>query len=119
MIAAGGLTFTPWAGRYTGPTGLQFEMLGKYVSRQYLDNTGTEARSIDAYGLCDLRIRYNVALKPFKELGISLLLNNVLDHEYESNGYTYSYIAGGATTTQNFFFPQAGFNWLLGVTMKW
>lgn len=119
FISAGGLTFTPWAGRFTGPAGLAFELLGKYVSRQYLDNTSNESRSIDAYGLCDLRIRYNVAVKPFKEFGVSLLVNNVLNHEYESNGYTYSYIAGSARTTQNFFFPQAGINWLLGVNLKW
>jgi iron complex outermembrane receptor protein len=119
MIGAGGVTFTPWATHFTGPKGLAFELLGKYVGRQYLDNTGNDARSIDPYGLCDFRVRYNVALKPFKELGVSLLVNNLLDRKYENNGYTYSYIAGGATTTQNFFFPQAGINWLLGVNMKW
>ena len=47
------------------------------------------------------------------------MLNNVLNKAYESNGYTYSYIYGGANTTQNFYYPQAGFNWLLGVNVKW
>ena len=95
------------------------EVLGKYVSRQFLDNTGNDERSIDPYGLCDLRFRYNLALRPFRELGFTLLLNNVLNEEYESNGYTYSYIYGATQTTQNYYFPQAGFNWLLGVNMKW
>ncbi len=118
VIAGGGLTFTPFQRSERGKA-FGIELLGKYVGRQFLDNTGNEARSIDAYGLCDLRLRYKLAVRPFRELGVTLMLNNVLNKEYESNGYTYSYIYDGATTTQNFFFPQAGFNWLLGVTMKW
>jgi iron complex outermembrane receptor protein len=118
IIAGGGLAFTPFTHSARGKA-LGIELLGKYVSRQYLDNTSNDARSLDPYGLCDVRLRYNLAVRPFRELGFTLLLNNVLDHEYESNGYTYSYIAGGATTTQNYYFPQAGFNWLLGINMKW
>ncbi len=117
-IGAGGLTLTPF---YHSARGKAFsvEVLGKYVGKQYLDNTGNDARSIAAYGLCDVRLRYNPELKTLRNVSFMLLLNNVFNKQYESNGYTYSYIYGAATTTQNFYFPQAGFNWLAGMSVKW
>lgn len=117
-IAAGGIMLTPF---YSSDRGKAFsiEVLGKYVGKQYLDNTSNEERKIDAYGLCDLRLHYNPAAAAFQKLGFTLMLNNVFNKAYKSNGYTYSYIYGGATTTQNFYFPQAGFNWLLGMNVKW
>lgn len=103
------------------PAGHRFEadLLGKYVGRQFLDNTGNVRRSIDAYALADIRFRYTLTTRALKEVGLSVQLNNILNRKYESNGYTYSYIYGGSTTTQNFYYPQAGFNWLAGVTLQW
>lgn len=118
MIAGGGVTFSPLRNAKYGQK-VELDIMGKYVGQQFLDNTGSEARSIAAYGLCDVRLRYSVKVKPFREMGLSIMLNNVLNKEYVSNGYTFSYLAGGATTTQNYFFPQAGFNFLAGVNVKW
>jgi iron complex outermembrane receptor protein len=118
LIAAGGLTFSPLR-NVKNSQKLELDIMGKYVGQQFLDNTANPDRSIDAYGLCDVRLRYSIKLRPFRELGFSLALNNVLSTEYESNGYTYSYVFGGATTTQNFYYPQAGFNFLGGINIKW
>ncbi len=118
MIAGGGITFSPFR-NMAHEQKVELDIMGKYVGKQFLDNTGDDARSIEQYGLCDIRIRYSVKMKPFRELGLSIALNNVLNKEYVSNGYTFSYLYGGATTTQNFFFPQAGFNFLAGVNIKW
>lgn len=118
IIAAGGITFSPLRNAKFGQK-VELDIMGKYVGRQFLDNTSSDARSIDAYGLCDIRLRYSIKVKPFRELGLNIMLNNVMNKEYVSNGYTYSYVYGGATTTQNFFFPQAGFNFLAGVNIKW
>lgn len=118
LIGAAGITLSPF--RYMNKEQvLEFDLLGKYVGQQYLDNTSDANRSIDPYGLCDIRIRYSIKTKPFRELGLNLMLNNVLNQQYVSNGYTFSYIAGGQLSTVNYYYPQAGFNFLLGVTMKW
>lgn len=117
IIGAAGVTFSPF--RYMRKEQvLELDILGKYVGEQYLDNTGNSSRSIDPYGLCDIRIRYSIQTKPFKELGLNLALNNILNKQYVSNGYTFSYVSGGAMTTANYYYPQAGFNFLLGVTLK-
>ncbi len=117
-IAGGGITIAPFRYMNHGQV-LEMDILGKYVSKQYLDNSGDERRTLDAYGLCDLRFRYSVKFRPFRELGISLALNNILDHNYSSNGYVYYvYQMAGERIVDNRYFPQAGFNWLLGATLR-
>jgi len=119
LIASGGITFNPIALVKGASTQHQFEIdiLGKYVGRQFLDNTSNEARSINAYGLLDSRFRYRFTGKPFSNIGVTLALYNILDKKYEANGYTFSYVSGGSKTTENYYYPQAGFNWMLGITV--
>ncbi|HRO41354.1 MAG TPA: TonB-dependent receptor [Flavipsychrobacter sp.] len=118
FISAAGIIFTPFQNVKSGQK-LEIEILNKYVSRQFLDNTSNERRSINAYNINDVRLRYAIRTKTFKEVTAILALNNVFDKKYESNGYTFSYIYGGAFTTQNYYYPQAGFNWLMGLNLKW
>ena len=89
-------------------------LLSKYVGKQYLDNTSTEKRSLAAYVTQDLRFSYVFS----KHISSTLLLNNVLNSMYSSNGYTYSYLYAGELTTENFQYPQAGFNFLLGLNIR-
>lgn len=96
--------------------GLTVSVLSKYIGQQYLDNTSSTDRMIDAYFVNDLSINYEAPFKKVKRLTFSLLVNNILNEMYSSNGYTYSYIWGDMIT-ENFYYPQAGRNWLLG--MKW
>lgn len=117
LIAAGGFSINPFQTGFS--KNLEIGILGKYVGRQYLDNTSNKQRSIDPYGLCNLRLHYTLTTKVAKSIGITLLLNNVLNKQYESNGYTYSFRYGATTTTQNYFFPQAGFNTQIGLSFEW
>ncbi|MFA0961495.1 TonB-dependent receptor [Roseivirga sp. BDSF3-8] len=111
VIAGSQLTYYPLAG-------LELSLLSKYVGKQYLDNTETEARSIDAYFVNDLRIRYSIKPKWMEEISFSLLINNILDEQYVSNGYTYGYITGGQTIYEEYYYPQAGTNFLFGTTFR-
>lgn len=117
-IAAGTVTFAPF--RYMRhEQSLEMDILGKYVGKQYLDNSGDEKRSIDAYGLCDIRLRYSLRVRPFRELGFSLALNNLFDKSYASNGYVwYVYQSGGEKLVENRFYPQAGRNALATLTLR-
>ena len=54
----------------------------------------------------------------FKEIGLAFQLNNITNEMYEANGYTFSYVAGGQITTENFYYPQAGFNLMTMLTVK-
>jgi len=97
--------------------GLTTELTTKYVSKQYLDNTQNEARSIDPYLVNDLRISYAFTNLSFaKGITANLMINNLLDEKYETNGYTFGYVFGGEQRF-NYYYPQAGRNFLLQV--KW
>lgn len=101
---------------------LSLNWLSKYVGRQFLDNTANEARSLDAFFTNDLRISYAAAPRFFKGLEVNLLINNIFNELYEPNGYTFSYFVPGGNgrelVTENFYYPQAGTNFLLGLRMK-
>ena len=106
VIAGNTLTYSVGA--------FEASLLSKYVGKQYLDNTSDDARSLNAYTTQDIRLKYTLKKGPV----LTLLLNNVLNEMYSSNGYTYSYRFAGATTTENFYYPQAGFNFLLGASIR-
>lgn len=97
---------------------LEIALLSKYVSKQYLDNTSSESRKLDAYFTNDVRLSWTIRPTWAREISFNLLVNNVLEEKYESNGYTYGYFAGGALTQENFYFPQAGRNFLVGVNFR-
>jgi iron complex outermembrane receptor protein len=97
---------------------VEISLLGKYVSRQYLDNTSDLRRSLQPYFVQDIRGTYTIKNKLFKELSLVAALYNVLNKKYEPNGYTFSYIYGGKTTTENFYFPMAGTNFMAAINIK-
>jgi iron complex outermembrane receptor protein len=96
----------------------EIALLSKYVSDQYLDNTSNSARKLDAFFVNDLRLAYNTSFRGLKNVGLTLLINNVFSEKYESNGYTFSYLYGGSFTTENFYFTQAPGNFLLSLSLK-
>lgn len=100
---------------YRPVSGLTLDWVGKYVSRQYLDNTSDEKRSLDAFIVNDVRINYTVPQHFFRSLGLQLMLNNIFSEKYEPNGYTYGYLEGGAVKRSNSYFPMAGFNFMAGI----
>ena len=81
-----------------------------------MDNTSNADRKIDAYFVNDLKIAYTIHDIVFERIELNLLINNLLNAEYSSNGYTYSYIVGDEIT-ENFFYPQAGTNFLAGLNL--
>ncbi len=99
--------------------GWNLELIGKYVSRQYLDNTQTESRSIDPYFVNDLRLSYSLdSISLMEGITATLQINNLFDHEYETNGYTFGWLESGEPVFYNYYFPQAGTNFLFKVTWK-
>ena len=107
---------------YTPSKNLSLNWMSKYVGRQFLDNTANEARSLDAFFTNDLRISYVATPRFFKGLEVNLLINNLFNELYEPNGYTFSYLVPGGTgrelVTENFYYPQAGTNFLMSLKMK-
>lgn len=98
--------------------GFAIALQSKYVSKQYLDNTQNNDRTINGYWVSNARLGYDFKFAGVKNVNLGLLVNNLLDKKYESNGYTYGYLLGGSRTTENFYYPQAGTNFLLNLNVK-
>lgn len=90
----------------------------KYVGEQFMDNTQNNTRKLDAYWVNNLRLGYDIKLQGIKNINVGLLVNNIFNQQYESNGYTYSYGYDKAITTENFYFAQAGTNLMLSLNLK-
>jgi iron complex outermembrane recepter protein len=103
---------------YAPVKGVEASLLTKYVGQQFMDNTSNENRKLDAYFINDLRLTYSLQPKFMREISFSLLVNNVLDVAYESNGYTWGYLGGATEYRQNYYYPQAGRNYMLMVALQ-
>ena len=103
----------------------QISLLSKFVSEQYMGNIDSKQSKLGAYFVNDLNINFEWKInKSIKSIVLSGLVNNIFDLEYESNGYFYTYDddwsnPGNITTIEGAgFFPQAGINFLLGMSLK-
>jgi iron complex outermembrane recepter protein len=97
---------------------LELSLLSKYVSSQYLDNTQNENRKLNGFYTQDARVIYTIGRKLFKEWKIIAQANNVFDRKYEPNGYTYPYVYDGTVTADNYYYPMAGRNFMVGLNIK-
>lgn len=118
LIVGNRLTFLPIKD-------FQISLLSKFVSEQYMGNIDSKQSKLEAYFVNDLNINYEWKInKSIKSIILSGLINNIFDLEYESNGYFYTYDddwsnPGNITTIEGAgFFPQAGINFILGLSLK-
>jgi iron complex outermembrane receptor protein len=111
IVANGGFTYLP-------VKGLTIDWMSKYVGRQFLDNTSNLNRSINPFTFSNLIVSYTINDLFFKEITIGMQVNNIFNAMYSNNGYTFSYIYGGQTTTENFYYPQAGRNFMGRILIK-
>ena len=110
---------------YQPSTDWRLVLLTKHVGEQYMGNIDADSSKLDAYTTSDLNISYRIQPNSlFKEINLSLLVNNLFDVQYVSNGYFYTYdddysVPGVITTIEGAgYFPQAGTNFLLGVNFR-
>ncbi|AFL83267.1 outer membrane receptor protein [Belliella baltica DSM 15883] len=102
----------------------EISLLNKYVGSQYMDNTMNDNRMLDAFWTTDLRLNYALRPRFVKNMEFTLMVYNIFNKLYEPNGYTFSYFlpgeggAGRELTTENFYYPMAGTNFLAGVKMR-
>ncbi|HKB43387.1 MAG TPA: TonB-dependent receptor, partial [Chitinophagaceae bacterium] len=97
---------------------LELSLLSKYVSKQFLDNTQNNGRVLNSFYVQDARAIYTLRKGVLKEANIILQVNNIFNKKYEPNGYTYNYIFGGDLVVNNYYFPMAGTNFMIGMNLK-
>lgn len=98
-------------------TNLLLTLTGKYVGEQFLDNTSNKNRRLKDYYTQDAKISYTLKGQSISEVNFFAQAINIFSKKYEPNGYTYSYVAGGKLTTENFYYPMAPANFMIGVSI--
>ncbi len=90
---------------------LHISWLQKFVGEQYMNNIELPTAKLANYFVNDLNIAYEIKPKSvFKSIVITGLVNNILDKKYVSNGYMWD--------VYPYYYPQAGINFLAGLTLK-
>ncbi|MFC4816566.1 TonB-dependent receptor [Flavobacterium sp. GCM10023249] len=91
---------------------INIAVLSKFVGKQYLNNNNDKSSYLSDYFINDFSFSWDIPVKNvFKEISITALCNNIFDREYVSNAFDY----GGGYI---YYYPQAGANFLTGVTLK-
>lgn len=104
---------------YSPNTALSFAVASKYVSRQYLDNSSENASSIKAFTNSNFRTTYTFKALGLEEIGLNLTVNNIFNAKYASNGNTWGGMdEAGNRSYYNFYYPQAGTNFMLGLNLR-
>ena len=131
--------------------GFQANLLTNYVGKQYLDNTNNRNAMLDDYCVSNLRLAYTLNCPPvlgaraqraegvnsslhtphssffIKSISFHILLNNLFNTRYESNGGVYGYFEGadanGNYLPENqkhtpWYYAQAGINVHAGFTIN-
>ena len=94
------------------------ELQTKWVGKQYLDNSSLEERSLKAFANQDISASYEFAKKPGRSCLLTARVNNISNQKYVPNGYSYAYVYGGETITENGYYPMSTINYLVGITIK-
>jgi len=130
IIAFSQLTFTP-------TKGLSLSIDGKYVSRQYIDNTSSVERSLDPYFVSNLNLSYSFSTKWIQNITIHATAYNIFNEDYETNAWVYRYKSGDGSFDGSYgdiystpdkagngfynmigYFPQAPLHFMGGISLK-
>jgi iron complex outermembrane receptor protein len=90
-----------------------------------MGNIDSPNSKLEAYSTTDLNFVYTINPKSiFKTVVVSILLNNIFNEVIVNNGYFFTYDddfsnPGTVTTIEGAgYYPQAGFNFVAGLTLK-
>ncbi len=98
--------------------GLTLSFMRKFVGKQFIDNTQSTDRRLDSYFVDNLLVKYLIHPGFCKEIGFSLMINNLFNQEYESNAWVYKYYYDNTMQKLDGYFPQAGINFMVGIVVK-
>jgi iron complex outermembrane receptor protein len=97
---------------------LHIHLISRYVGRQYIDNTSSEARVLDPYFVNDLRLSHTFYPQFLEEISLQLMVANLFNVAYETNAWVYRYYLNGTEDRMDGFYPQAGTHLIAGIRVR-
>ncbi len=100
--------------------GWQAALTTQYVGRQYLDNMEMRDNALDAYCVSHLTLGYTFRPSFVREVGLTATVYNLFNEKYETNGYSMTAMdkTSGKLTSDPRFYPMAGTNFLVQLSVK-
>jgi iron complex outermembrane receptor protein len=110
---------------YAPSTVFQLGLLSKYVGKQFMGNIDAASSLLNAYFVSDLSAVWTWQPNTWCDrIQWSVVINNIFNTQYESNGYFYTYDdtwtnPGQIKTIEGAgYYPQAGIHFLAGVNVR-
>ena len=115
LVGMASVTFRPFAYSTGSLKSAYASLTGKYVGRQYYDNTQSVERSIPAYFVGNLSLGYEVGSMTF-----SFHVNNVFNRTYYADAWLWRayFLEEDAYYSETGIYPQAPANWTFKVSWK-
>ncbi len=103
---------------YTPTRSLSFNILGKYVGKQYLDNTMNDVKSLQSYFTSNLSAGYTFEKTQLGTISIQVFANNILNSKYIANGWASTdMFEDGNKVNWIGYYPQATRNYMVKLTV--
>ena len=128
MVGMASATFRPFtggsAGLYRSLKSLYLTWNGKYVGKQYYDNTSSDDRSIPAYFVADMAVGYEFPLRrrgrEGSSIGLSFHVHNMFNRMYYANGWVYRayFQQEDSYYTEEGIYPQAPANFMFKISWR-
>lgn len=80
VISSGIITITPYKT-------LRLALIGKYVGKQYYDNTSNEKNQLADYFVSNFAVSYTFKTQKIGEIDLQFFVNNLLNKEYVANAW--------------------------------
>ena len=109
VVGMASVTFRPFAYSSGSLKSLYANLNGKYVGRQYYDNTSSQDRSIPAYFTGDLSLGYEIS-----SLTFSFHIHNLFNRKYYADAWLWRayFQQEDAYYSEVGIYPQAPMNWM-------
>ena len=126
LVGMASVTFRPFASAVGSLSSAYLTWNGKYVGRQYYDNTSSDERAIPAYFVADMAVGYSVPLDRPKgvekssSLNFSFHIHNLFNHKYYADAWLWRayFQQDDLYYSETGLYPQAPLNIMFKVTLK-
>ncbi|MDD4246153.1 MAG: TonB-dependent receptor [Dysgonamonadaceae bacterium] len=104
---------------YTPLQNLSFNLMRKYVGKQYYDNTSNNENSLSEYVITNFAAGYTFNKSKFGNIDLQFMINNLFDKEYIANAWVSAdRLSDGTEYVYKGLFPQATRNFMARVTVR-
>ena len=103
--------------RYEPFKNMGVNLTTKYVGHQYIDNTSSVDRDLDAYLTNNLGLDYFYKFNNGPGINFQFSLNNLFNKSYISNAYGGNWYEQDVEKSWVYYYPQAGINYMFKIAL--